>query len=267
MRLALWQCAPRTEGVSAALRDLDAAAGRARQAGADLLVTPEMYLTGYAIGAEAVAASALTLDGATMGEIADTAQRHALAVCVGFPERNAGGRPWNAVALVDRRGTLLTCYRKTHLWGDVDRAQFTPGDALPGVVELAGWPVSLAICYDVEFPELVRASALAGAELIVCATASMLPYTTVSSQIVPARAEENEVALAYANYAGVEGAQTYYGLSTVAGPDGATIAQAPQEGEHLLIADLDADALAAHRARIHHLRDRRPDLYDSLTEG
>ena len=267
MRLALWQCAPRTDGVSAALRDLDAMADRARLQGADVLLTPEMFLTGYAIGAEAARASALTVEGATMGEVAEIARRRGIALAVGFPERAPDGRVHNALILFDKRGGLLTSYRKTHLWGEVDRAQFSAGASLPGVVELAGWPVSLAICYDVEFPELVRASALAGADLVLCATASMLPYTTVSTQIVPTRAEENEIAVAYANYAGSEGEQVYYGLSTVAGPDGTVIAQAPQAGEHLLVADLDAEALAAHRSRIMHIRDRRPDLYGPLTEA
>ena len=78
----------------------------------------------------------------------------------------------------------------------------------------------MAICYDVEFYELVRAYALAGAEIVLVPTVNMQPYTGIATRVVPARAEENEIYVAYANRVGSEGNFEYCGLSCVVGPDG-----------------------------------------------
>ncbi|MBP7003591.1 nitrilase-related carbon-nitrogen hydrolase [Amaricoccus sp.] len=262
MRLALDQWRPVTGGRAEGVARLDASAGRAAAAGADLLVLPEMALTGYAIGAEAVAAEAAAtpeLDAA----LAAAARRHGLALLAGYPRRDAEGRPVNAVRLVDRTGATVATYAKTHLYGDVDRSQFAPGDRLAPVAELLGWKLGLAICYDIEFPETARALALAGAEAILVPTANMAPFASIATRIVPARAEENAVFLAYANYAGAEADFAYVGLSCVVAPTGADLARAGP-GEEMIHATLDRDALAAARANATHLADRRPDLYHAL---
>ena len=263
MKLALFQTAPQTEGTSNALRRLDDAARRAAGHACDAVLTPEMYLTGYAIGADVAAAEALDPGGPTLQEASDIARRNGVGLLIGYPERNPAGRPFNTVHLIDRKGETRALYRKTHLWGEIDRAQFSPGPALSPVVEMEGWKVALAICYDIEFPELARALTLAGAEAILVPTASMHPYVSVATQMVPSRAEENEIAVAYCNYVGAEGDIRYFGHSTVAGPDGATLARAAEEPD-LLIASLDRRAFDEWRAQNDHRADRRPDLYASL---
>ena len=123
----------------------------------------------------------------------------------GLPTLGAEGRVFNTVHLADRTGAARASYAKTHLYGAVDRAQFAPGPALAAPVELDGWKLGLAICYDIEFPEVARALALAGAEAILVPTANMLPFDGVATRLVPARAEENAVFVAYANYVGRRG--------------------------------------------------------------
>jgi len=162
--------------------------------------------------------------------------------------------------LIDAEGAILARCRKTHLFGAVDAAQFIPGEAIGAVVPFRGWRVALAICYDVEFPELVRAQALGGAELIVVPTANMTPFESVALRMVPTRAEENGIFVAYANYTGREAAFDYCGLSCVAGPDGEDRARAGATPA-LLRARIDRADIAATRARGSHLRDRRADLY------
>ncbi|MFY8044397.1 MAG: nitrilase-related carbon-nitrogen hydrolase, partial [Rhodoferax sp.] len=76
------------------------------------------------------------------------------------------------------------------------------------------------ICYDVEFPEATRRLALAGADLIVVPTANMPEFDFVAQSLVPVRAYENQLYVAYANYIGAEGAVHYGGLSLLAAPDG-----------------------------------------------
>lgn len=259
MKLALFQTAPQADGVSVALQNLAAAAQAAGRRGADLLITPEMYLTGYAIGPEAVQLAALTTDGPTMQEVAEMAKRSGVGILVGFPERD-GDKVYNSVQLIDRKGKTRAIYRKTHLWGDTDRDQFSRGETLSPVIEFEGWKVALAICYDIEFPELARSLTLAGVEVILVPTAAMKPYTTIATQMVPTRAEENEIVVAYSNYSGTERNLEYFGHSTVAGPDGKVIAQVC-EGEELVFADLDRSAFDRWRAENDHCRDRRADLY------
>lgn len=259
MKLGLMQTEPQAEGVSAALRNLNDTARTAGGHACDLLITPEMFLTGYAIGAETVRSAALTLDDPTMQEVSEIAKRWGVGILVGFPERD-GDTIYNSVRLFDRTGAPVALYRKTHLWGEIDRAQFSQGAALSEVVEYGGWKIALAICYDIEFPEVARAAAVAGAEVILVPTAAMKPYTSVATQMIPTRAEENEIFIAYANYIGFEKGIAYFGHSTVAGPDGKVIASA-QEEDTLVLAKLDKEALHERRAAILHMRDRRTDLY------
>ncbi|MFT5176780.1 MAG: putative amidohydrolase [Gammaproteobacteria bacterium] len=260
MRIALYQGEPVSNGFAEAQRRLvdicTAAAGHA----AHLLVLPEMFLTGYNIGAAAVRAAAEPLDGAMLSRLSAIAMRNEIGILAGFPERAADGRIYNSAALIDAQGALRTVVRKTHLYGSVDRAQFSAGSALCPVFEFNGWRLGLAICYDIEFPELARAHALSGAQVILTPTANMEPYRSVATRIVPARAEENAVFVAYANYVGIEGAFSYCGLSCVVGPDGEDLARAGTQAE-MIIADLSKTHLADVRARSSYLQDLRPELY------
>lgn len=241
------------------LAHLDRACAKAKTGGADLVIFPEMALTGYNIGAARVRDLAQPRDGAMVRALGDMARRHAIGVLCGFPEAD-GAQVYNAVALVDGTGTLLSVCRKVHLFGDVDRAAFDAGDALCPLVQFGDWSLGLAICYDVEFPELVRAHALAGADAVLVPTANMLPYIGVATRVVPARAEENEIYVAYANRAGREGAFEYCGMSCVTGPDGLDQARAGSD-EEIIFADLSKEHLAQVRNALSHLRDRRTDLY------
>ena len=160
-------------------------------------------------------------------------------------------------------GTRLANYRKTHLFGDFERAHFTPGEQPVVQAELDGLTVGLMICYDVEFPEPVRAHALAGTDLLLVPTANMHPFQFVAESLVPVRAWENQMYVAYINRIGQEGEFDFFGLSTLAGPDGVARTRAGR-GEELLLSDLDPEFLANSRAANPYLTDRRPGLYGSL---
>lgn len=242
------------------LAALDAAAARAAAGGADLLITPEMYLTGYNLGTEAITALAEERFGASAQAVAEIAIRHRAAVLYGYPERDGAGVVYNAVQLFDRDGVSLANYRKTHLFGDVDRAGFAPGDDLVVQADLDGVRLGFLVCYDVEFPETVRAHADAGTQLLLVPTALMRPYEYVPRQIVPARAIESQLFVAYVNRVGVEREFVYAGESRVVAPDGRELAVGGDH-EELLIADVDPADLAASRAVNTYLRDRRTDLY------
>ncbi len=262
MKIAVLQSEPQSG--DGAFETLQSYAVQAAQAGCDVLVTPEMFLTGYNIGARAVAAAAEPENGPSIRKVADIARHNRIAVVVGHPVRTPGGKAYNSASLIDRHGKTISSYAKTHLYGDIDRAQFSPGDTLSPVVELAGWRVALAICYDIEFPELVRSASVAGADVVLCPTANMEPYQAVTTRLVPARAQENGVAVAYANYCGSEGQFTYCGLSCICGPDGEDLARAGSRDEALIMAELSLDDVRSARREVPYLADRRPQLYGAI---
>ena len=256
LTLALLQCTPLPLNVEGNLRRLGQAADRAAAQGADMLVCPEMFITGYAIGADNVRSLATTADGAYFAAVADIARAHHIAVVFGYPERAPDGSVYNAAAWVSADGALAWDYRKTHLFGELDRSQFSAGAIAAAELPLfEGWRIGLLICYDVEFPENTRRLAQAGADLIVVPTANMIDFDFVATQMVPVRAYENQCFVAYANYVGAEASWTYGGLSIVAGPDGATIGQL-QRTPALLIARLEREHLAAARKALTHVKDQ-----------
>jgi len=262
MRIACFQGPERADTPAGNLARLERLAAAAAGRGADILVCPELWLTGYAIGAEAAARLAEPLDGPSVERASRIAAAAGLALVFGLPERDREAVFNSAVAL-GRDGGLLASYRKTHLFGAVDRQQFSAGERQAAVFDLAGANVALLICYDVEFPENARIAALGGADLIVVPTALMHPFDIVARAVVPARAFENQVFVAYVNRCGREGAFDYCGSSCVVGPDGRDLARAG-EGEELIMADLDPAALAASRRLNTYLQDRRTDLYAGL---
>jgi predicted amidohydrolase len=262
LRIALQQ-GPAGPPASAAagLAALDDAAGRAAAAGARLLITPELSLTGYALGA-AVAQRAEPADGPAARAVAEIAARHRIALVHGYPERS-GAAVYNSVRLTGPDGTALADYRKTHLYGGFETAAFVPGREPVVQAELDGVRLGLLICYDVEFPETVRAHALAGTDLLLVPTALMRPYEFVARTLLPARAWESQLYIAYANRCGPEGDDDFAGLSCLAAPDGTVPARAGA-GPQLLLADVDPALLRASRAASPYLADRRPGLYRAL---
>nr|WP_282600068.1 carbon-nitrogen hydrolase family protein [Patulibacter sp. SYSU D01012] len=239
--------------VHANLAELDRAAADAVARGASLLITPEMFLTGYEIGPAAADLARQDLDGPT-GAIA---ARHGIDLVVGLPEAD-GDRLYNTASVFAADGALTARYRKTHLFGDLDRAVFTAGDELVTTFEHRGLKVALLVCYDVEFPETVRAAALAGAHLVAVPTAQMEPFSFVADVLIRTRAWENQVYVAYVNHDGDEGGELrYVGGSSLVAPDGAVLDRAAH-GTALLVADLRRDVVEAGQRANPYLLDRRP---------
>lgn len=260
MRIALLQSAGTPGDVAANLLAVRRAARQAAAAGARLLICPEAFVTGYNIGAQRLAELAEPVDGPSVGALREIASETGLAVLCGYCER-AGDAVYNSAVLVDADARTLANYRKTHLFGELDRAAFSPGEDLV-TAEVDGVKVGVLLCYDIEFPEPARRLALGGAQLIAVPTALMAPAVWVAETLVPARAAENQIFVAYANRVGSEGELTYVGRSVVAGPEGA-LAIGSAEDEALIHADIDLDAIARARRKYSYLDERRPALYES----
>ena len=132
--------------------------------GAQIVVLPELASSGYVFAdRDELSSLAETRDGAAITEWANLAGAFGLTIVGGFPEA-AGDAIYNSAAVVDSSG-LRAVYRKAHLW-DTENRVFDRGDDLPIVVDTEHGRVGVMICYDVEFPEWVRAVALSGADLL-----------------------------------------------------------------------------------------------------
>ena len=261
MRVAIYQCEPRPTQVAANLERLAHAAGEAAARGAELLLCPEMFLTGYNIGPAAARRLAEPRDGDSARRVGRIALERRLAILYGYPERGSGDSVFNAAHLVGADGRSLGHYRKTHLFGDLDRTMFSASAAESPVIDLNGWQLGMLICYDVEFPENARQLALAGADLIAAPTANMIPYDVVATTIVPARAVENQVFVVAPGQIGeVPPKYNSYGRSMIVDPWGVVLATAPDE-ECFVAADLDFELQDRVRAKLPSLANRVPSAY------
>ena len=233
-----------------------AAAAEAADAGADVLVTPELFPTGYAPD------RVHHLDGAAVRQAVSTqAEHHGIAIVVSTVEQSGAGR-FIAATLFGADGAQVIHYQKSHLFGAGEAQFFTAGSTLSPVVRFGDLTVALGICYDLEFPEYIRALAVEGADLVLVPTAvpvraaSEFDPTAVPRLLVPARALENTVAIAYANQCGTG----FTGHSSIVAPDGSFAVQAGTEPA-LIYADITSEAIRAARADNPYLRSRRLDLY------
>ena len=261
--IALVQHISMPDNIAASIDRIACYAKKASDAGAQLLLFPETSLTGYNNTADVNQRIAQSGDGDAAQAITQICQSNNIAVAYGFAE-TSDDKMYNSVQLIDAHGNKRSLYRKTHLWGEQDRTLFTQGDDLVPVIDWNGWKIGMLICYDIEFPETVRRLALEGAELILTPTALMSPWTTVADLIVPARAYENQLFIAYANFCGNEYEQHYVGHSCIVGPDGRTIAKASDQ-ELMLVATLKKSNISTIRSALPYHRDRRPALYRSLS--
>ena len=254
MRLAILQMQAKAGDVAANLARIERAAEDAAAQGAHLLVAPELAVTGYGAGA-AMAALAEPANGPAARRLAALSARLGIALIVGFAERD-GDTVWNSALYIDGNRPPVT-YRKAHLYGPYERGLFAPASPTATVFDHRGVKTGMLICYDVEFPETVRRLAQAGAALVIVPTA--LPVSDhselIARKMIPVRAFENQVFVAYANHSGADPLFSFAGLSVIAAPDGSLLAEAGEQGEALLIADIEPAEFAASAEANTYLRD------------
>jgi predicted amidohydrolase len=197
---------------------------------ADLVVFPELFLSGFTLSD--IDELAVQMDSPEFKRVTDMARESSTALIFGAPERVSGGIA-NSAFCVDEQGTIAAVYRKVQLYGGEESEAFVAGDELL-VVELCGLKMGLMICFDIEFPEVARSLARAGAEMLVTISANMEPFGNDHAVFVSARALENGLPHAYVNQVGPgEKNLTFVGGSAVVSPDGELYAQAGSAEEEI----------------------------------
>lgn len=222
------------------------------QRGADLLLLPELFACGYNIGS-AVFDRAEPLTGPTFDAIAGMAQTTGIAIHYGFAER-VDGQIFNAAACVSAAGALLCCQRKLAIPPGFERDYFAPGQGCH-FFEMGGLTIATLICYDAEFPETVRHVAALGADVVLVPTALGEDWPWVAETMIPTRAYENGVYLAYANSAGIAGDMRFLGRSVIAAPNGQEAARAGA-GPDIIYATVHKSSVQKAQARLPYLTDR-----------
>ena len=234
MKLAVYQGPSFEGGHEEALAKIDQMAGASQAAGANMVVFPELFLPGYN-QPELLVEMAQPSGGSWEARVSALAKKHACAITFGWAERDADN-VYNTASVFGSDGQLLARHRKLQLFGEIERSIFEVGDEYT-IFRFGDLSVAVLICYDIEFPHHVKTLADQGVDVIIVPTANPDDCPNVPKILVPARALENAIIIAYANYCGIEGDLTYSGNSIIAGPDGNLLAMAGGS-ETLLITDL-----------------------------
>jgi predicted amidohydrolase len=269
LRLRVEQFAPVLGEPEANLRQVAAAQAAAARDGVDLLVTPELALTGYDLRDRTHAVAR------PLGEDPFPALAGGPDVVLGTVEMGAGFVPFNA-ALHLRGGRVLHRHRKVYLptYGMFDEGRyFGAGDRVRAYDASGGWRMGLLVCEDLWHPALTYLLAASGANLIVAQAAAAgrgaweggaeggrFASWKAWESLAVAAATAYAVYVVVANRVGVEGSAVFAGGSLIVGPDGSVLARGDDLHKDRVTADLSLDAVARARRPYSHARDEDPRL-------
>lgn len=243
--------------------------------GADLIVLPEVWTgLGYA-DAFPFEAIAEPIPGPTTDKLSARARRHGAMIVGSMYERAADGRHFNTAPFIDRDGSILGCYRKTHLFDAQNRTDIPPGmmeskkvsagDELP-VYDTHAGKIGVFVCSDLRFPEIARVEALKGAQILVCCSAFLSPRLDHWEFFLRARACENQVFVVASGQYAQEPASGvgFVGRSCVVDPWGVIVAMAPDR-ECVTVTTIDLAQIGEVKYRYPLMLQRRPSMYGPIS--
>ena len=260
------------ENIGAVAALVEEAAGK----GAQVVLPPELFSGPYFCKHEDEANFALarlTAEHPSVVAMQALAAKLGVAIPTSFFERD-GPHYYNSVAMIGPDGGILGTYRKSHIPdgpGYEEKFYFRPGSDGFKVWELFGARLGVGICWDQWYPEAARAMALMGADVLLYPTAigsepqdPGLDTREMWRRAMIGHAVSNCMPVAAANRIGTEDGQTFYGHSFIADEWGDIVAGFGEEESGMLLATLDLDRAAKHRAGMGFFRDRRPELYSRI---
>ncbi|MGH9349245.1 MAG: nitrilase-related carbon-nitrogen hydrolase [Vicinamibacterales bacterium] len=212
-----------------------------------------------------VSSRAETIPGPITEAFAERARRHGVVAVVNLFERD-GARTFDSSPVIDADGRLLGVTRMLHITDYPcfhEQGYYAPGDRGMPVYDTRAGRIGVSICYDRHYPEVMRALAVNGADLVVVPQAGSMgewPEGLYESEMRVA-AFQNGYFVALCNRVGREECLEFGGESFVCAPDGSIVARAAQGTNEIVYADIDLSACNRSHARRLFLRHRRPELY------
>ena len=268
IKVALAQISCKRGDKAENIRKIESLVTIAKQQGADLVIFPELSLTGYTMR-DQIYELAETIPGHSMTVLEKIAKKTGTYIVFGMPELSGKTQAtiYNAAVLVGPNG-FVGKYRKMYLPTHSvfeEKRYFRPGYQT-GVFETELGKIGLIICYDIFFPEVSRLTRLKGAQLIVCISASPATRRTFFETLTAARAIENTAFLAYVNLVGTEDGLQFWGGSRLVGPNGKTLVQAKYDEEDMVVGEINYADIRPTETFVPILKDLRPELFDKLKE-
>ena len=269
IKIALAQISCKREDKAENIRKMEEAATKAKKEAADLIIFPELSLTGYVIR-DQIYELAEPIPGPSTDTLEKIARKIKAYIVFGMPELSEKTQAiiYNTAVLTGPEG-LIGKYRKMHLPTHSvfeEKRYFRPGYQT-AVYDTDLGKIGLIICYDIFFPEVSRLTRLQGAQLIVCISASPAIRRAFFETLTAARAIENTAFLAYANLVGIEDGLQFWGGSRLIGPNGKILVQAKYDDEDLVMCDVNYADIRPVEAFVPTLKDLRPELFDKLKES
>ena len=251
------------------IRKVEDKVTEAKQQGAELVIFPELSLTGYTVR-DQIYELAETIPGPSTSVLEKLARKTGTYIVFGMPELSEKTQAtiYNAAVLIGPDG-LIGKYRKMYLPTHSvfeEKRYFRPGYQT-AVFETELGKIGLIICYDIFFPEVSRLTRLKGARLIVCISASPAVRRTFFETLTAARAMENTTFLAYVNLVGIEDGLQFWGGSRLIGPNGKVLVRAKYNEEDLVIGAVNYADVRPVETFVPTLKDLRPELFDKLKEN
>ena len=239
----------------------------AKKQGANLVVFPELALTGYVCRDLVYELAELIPKGPSIRQITSLAEQENVHIVFGMIEQStkANAVLHNTAVLVGPEG-FIGKYQKMHLPTHSvfeEKRYYRPGYQTP-IFETSLGKIGMIICYDIYFPELTRILRLKGAQLIVCISASPSTRRGFFEVLTMARAMENTVFLAFTNLVGIEDGLQFWGGSRIIAPSGNVIAQAKYDEEDLVVAKINYTDMKRVETFVPTLRDLRPELFAEM---
>lgn len=232
---------------------------RAADNGADIIVFPELFTTGYNLDLieDRIFDLAETVDGSAVSAACRSARSNGIWVIVPMAFRVLD-KIFNSAVVIDNKGKVINVYHKNNLW-DKEQKYFEYGNHDYRIYETDFGKFSVIICYDVDFPETSRTLAMKGAEIIFVPAAWATTHRNLWDIFLPSRALENTVYIAGVNRAGTEGEVVYFGDSKVYDPTGELIAKAGENTEEILYCDINVSTIPKIRKDFPYLKELRKD--------
>jgi predicted amidohydrolase len=266
IKLALAQISSKRGNKEENIRKIEKITKKAKAQSADLVIFPELSLTGYVIR-DQIYELAETIPGPSTQRIEEVTRKTGMHIVFGMPEQSEKTKAtlFNTAVFVGPEG-FIGKYRKMYLPTHSvfeEKRYFRPGYQTAAFDTALG-KIGLCICYDLFFPEVTRLTRLKGAQLIVTISASPAVRRSYFEILTAARALENTAFLAYVNLVGVQDGLQFWGGSRLVSPTGDVLAKAKYDEEDFVICEVNYNDIRPAETFIPTLRDLRPELFDEL---